>query len=241
MPKSESRFARYSADLPDPRVDRTRWHRLDDIPVLTRCAVICGADPFEGIERFGDARADWLPTFPTSPHGIPSRDTSNRVLPASGRDRFSACFARWGTDPCEAPGLRAIAIDGKARRAAPGDTSGGCRHRVEARATGNNSFLGPVAVADRSNEIAARPGWRKVLDLQGASVARDAAFRQKAIVEPIRGPGGDDLVTVTGNQQTLHRAARAACERACDAELAGCAVVAPVGGGRRHGPMRARW
>ena len=60
MSKSEISFARYFADLPDPRVDRTKWHRLDDILVITLCAVICGADSFEEIERFGDARVDWL-------------------------------------------------------------------------------------------------------------------------------------------------------------------------------------
>ncbi len=51
-------FTRYFADRPDPRVKRTRKHRLDDIPAITLCAVVCGADSFERIERFGDARRD---------------------------------------------------------------------------------------------------------------------------------------------------------------------------------------
>ena len=59
MPQPEVSFARYFADLPDPRVDRTRWHRLDDILVIALCAVVCGADSFEEIERFGEAREDW--------------------------------------------------------------------------------------------------------------------------------------------------------------------------------------
>lgn len=130
-------------------------HRLDDILVIALCAVICGADSFEEIERFGDARADWLKTFLALPNGIPSHDTFNRVLSALDRDQFAACFARWMSDLCAATGLRPVAIDGKACRAAPGDTFSGCVHLVNAWATENNLFLGQVAVADGSNEIAA--------------------------------------------------------------------------------------
>ncbi len=34
MLQSEISSARYFADLPDPCVDRTKWHRLDDILVI---------------------------------------------------------------------------------------------------------------------------------------------------------------------------------------------------------------
>jgi predicted transposase YbfD/YdcC len=239
MSKSEIRFARYFADLPDPRVDRTKWHRLDDILVITLCAVICGADSFEEIERFGDARADWLGTFLALPNGIPSHDTFNRVLSALDRDRFSACFARWMTDLCEDTGLRAIAIDGKACRAAPGDTFSGCLHLVNAWAVANELFLGQVAVADGSNEIAALPELLKVLDLKGALVTLDAAFCQKAVVAQIREQGGDYLVTVKGNQPTLHRAVVAAFEKAGDAEWAGCDMASSVEDG--HGRHEERY
>jgi hypothetical protein len=45
-----SRFVEYFADLPGPRVERTKRHRLDDILVITLGAVICGADTFQEIE-----------------------------------------------------------------------------------------------------------------------------------------------------------------------------------------------
>ena len=239
MPKTEIRFAQYFADLPDPRVDRTRWHRLDDILVITLCAVISGADSFEEIERFGKARHDWLKTFLKLPNGIPSHDTFNRVLSALDRDQFSACFARWMTDLGEATGLRVIAIDGKACRAAPGDTFSGCLHLVNAWAVENDLFLGQVAVPDGSNEIAAMPALLKVLDLKGALVTIDAAFCQKEIVKQIRAQGGDYLVTVKGNQQTLHRAVIAAFEEAGDAEFAGCDMSASVEAG--HGRHEERY
>jgi predicted transposase YbfD/YdcC len=95
------RFVRYFADLPDPRVDRTKRHRLDDILVIMLCAVICGADSFEEIERFGKSRLDWLKGFLALPNGIPSHDTFNRVLAALDRKKFAEGFARWMN--CPAP------------------------------------------------------------------------------------------------------------------------------------------
>jgi predicted transposase YbfD/YdcC len=239
MSKPEIGFVRYFAELPDPRSTRTRWHRLDDILVITLCAVICGADSFEEIERFGKARHDWLKTFLRLPNGIPSHDTFNRVLAALDRDKFSACFARWMTDLCEATGLRAIAIDGKACRAAPGDTFSGCLHLVNAWAVENNLFLGSVAVADGGHEITAIPELLKVLDLKGALVTIDAAGCQKATVRQIREQGGDYLVAVKGNQPALQRAVHAAFDRACEAEFAGCPMAAMVEDG--HGRHEERY
>jgi predicted transposase YbfD/YdcC len=239
MPKTEMSFARYFADLPDPRVDRTKWHRLDDILVIALCAVICGADSFDEIERFGKARHDWLKGFLALPKGIPSHDTFNRVLAALDRDKFSACFARWMTDLCAATGLRAIAIDGKACRAAPADTFSGCLHLVNAWAVENHLFLGQVAVADGSHEIAAMPELLKLLDLEGALVTIDAAGCQKEIVEQIRAQGGDYLVAVKGNQPALERAVHAAFDRACEADFAGCGMAATAEAG--HGRHEERY
>ncbi len=236
---TEISFIRYFADLPDPRVDRTKWHRLDDILVITLCAVICGADSFEEIERFGKARHDWLKQFLTLPKGIPSHDTFNRVLAALDRDQFSACFARWMSDLCESTGLRAIAVDGKACRAAPADTFSGCLHLVNAWAVENHVFLGQVAVADGSHEIAAMPELLRVLDLKGALVTIDAAGCQKEILRQIRDQGGDYLVAVKGNQPALQRAVHAAFDRAGEAEFSGCQMTATVEDG--HGRHEERY
>jgi predicted transposase YbfD/YdcC len=196
---------------------------------------VCGADSFEEIERFGKARHDWLKGFLELPKGIPSHDTFNRVLAALDRKKFAECFARWTADLCTATGLRAVAVDGKACRAAPGDTFSGCLHLVTAWAVENNLFLGQVAVADDSHEIIAVPELLKVLDLKGARVTIDAAGCQKATVRQVREQGGDYLVTVKGNQPALQRAVHAAFDRACEAEFAGCDMASSVEDGHgRH-------
>ena len=239
MPKVEIRFARYFADLTDPRADRTKWHRLDDILVIALCAVICGADNFEEIEAFGKAKHDWLRRFLALPHGIPSHDTFNRVFAALDRKAFAERFAGWMAALCEGVGLRPVAIDGKACRAAPADTFSGCLHLVNAWAVENHLFLGQVAVADGSHEIAAIPALLKVLDLTGALVTMDAAGCQKEIVRQIREQGGDYLVAVKGNQPALQRAVHAAFDRAGEAEFAGCPMTATVEDG--HGRHEERY
>src|SRR5690606_26427194 len=67
-------------DLQDPRVERTRLHRLDDILAIAILAVICGADGWVDMEQFGRAKHDWLKTFLHLPNGIPSHDTFGRVF-----------------------------------------------------------------------------------------------------------------------------------------------------------------
>ena len=239
MPDSQLSFVRYFADLPDPRVSRTRKHRLDDILAIALCAVICGADSFEEVERFGRARRDWLGTFLALPNGIPSHDTFNRVLAALDRKKFAECFGRWMAELCVAAGLRPIAIDGKACRAAPGDTVSGCLHLVSAWATENGLILGQEAVADGSHEIAAIPELLKVLDLRGALVTLDAAGCQTGSVKQIRAQGGDYLVAVKGNQPSLHEAAQAAFDRAGEAGFAGCPLAATAEDG--HGRHEERY
>jgi predicted transposase YbfD/YdcC len=238
MPKA-IRFIDYIADLPDPRVDRTKHHRLDDILVIMLCAVICGADSFEGIERFGKARRDWLKTFLALPNGIPSHDTFNRVLSALDPKIFAACFGRWMNDLCEATGLKPIAIDGKSCRGAPADTFSGRLHLVTAWATENKLCLGQVAVAEGSNEIPAIPELLKMLDLKGALVTIDAIGCQKEIVEKIREKGGDYLLAVKGNQPTLEAAVHAVFDRAAEKDFADCPTSATVEDG--HGRHEERY
>jgi hypothetical protein len=54
--------------MEDPRVDRTKRHKLIDILTIAICAVICGADSWVGIELYGCTKYDWLKTFLESPN-----------------------------------------------------------------------------------------------------------------------------------------------------------------------------
>ena len=221
MPQTDPSIARHFADLPDPRVDRTRKHALGDILVIALCATLAGADSWEEVEAFGEAKEAWLKGFLALPNGIPSHDTFYRVFARLDPQAFGRCVAGWMAGVCEATGLRHVAIDGKAVRSAPRATFSGCLHLVSAWAAEGRLILGQEAVADGSHEIAAVPELLKVLELKGALVTLDAAGCQKEIARQVRGEGGDYLLAVKGNQPGLHEGVRAVFDRACEADFAG--------------------
>lgn len=210
------------AGLPDPRIDRGQKHRLADILVIALCAVIAGADSWEEVERFGEAKLAWLKTFLALPNGVPSHDTFYRLFARLDPDAFARCVTDWLAGACRATGLTHVAVDGKAVRASPKGTFSGCLHLVSAWAAEGRLILGQVSVADGSHEIAAIPQLLAVLDLAGAVVTLDAAGCQKAIATQVRGQGGDYLLAVKGNQPALRDAVVAAFDRAAEAEFAGC-------------------
>jgi predicted transposase YbfD/YdcC len=212
------------ADLKDPRVNRTKKHRLDDILVIALSALLCGATTFEDIEEFAESREEWFRTFLPLPHGIPSHDTIYRVFCALDAKVFARCFAGWMAEVGEALGLNGlthIAVDGKSLRGATGNTFTGCVHVVTAWATEHGLMLGQEVVADKSNEIPAFPVLLKTLKLKGALVTIDAAGCQTEVVEAIRDGGGDYLLSVKGNQSGLLAAVEAVVADAVDKEFEG--------------------
>jgi predicted transposase YbfD/YdcC len=193
--------------LPDPRVERTRKHSLESVLVISLLAVICGADSFVGIERFGRAKSEWLSTFLDLPDGIPSHDTIGRVLAALEPQALSAAFQRWTVAMTTASDESLVAIDGKTlRRSFKKAGDGAFVHMVSAWSTANHMVLGQVKVDGKSNETTAIPQLLELLNLRGALVTIDAAGTQVAIADQIVDHGGDYLLAVKGNQPTLHAA-----------------------------------
>jgi hypothetical protein len=82
-------------DLTDPRRDQGKRHQLLDIITIAICAVICGADNWVEIERYGHAKYEWLKTFLALPHGIPSHDTLSDVFERLNPDEFRVRFVAW--------------------------------------------------------------------------------------------------------------------------------------------------
>lgn len=212
------------ADLKDPRVHRTREHRLDDLLVIALSALRCGATTFEDIEEFAESREDWFKTFLPLPHGLPSHDTVYRVLCALDATAFARGFGGWMAEVGEALGLNGrthIAVDGTSLRGATGNTFTGCVHVVTAWATEHGLVLGQEVVADRSNGIPAFPALLKALNVKGTLATTDAAGWQTGVAAAIRDGGGGDLLAVKGNPPTRLAAVAAVFADAADREFEG--------------------
>jgi predicted transposase YbfD/YdcC len=215
------------ADLPDPRREQGRLHRLDEIIFIATCAVFCGADNWVQIADYAHSKIDWLQTFLELPGGIPSHDTFRRVFCLLDPLAFQRGFSSWmaalmerkgltpvATDP---PELTPIAIDGKAQRGSARRTVGrSALHVVSAWAVENHLTLGQVATDAKSNEITAIPEVLAMLDLNGAVVTIDAMGCQKDIAAKIIGGGGEYVLAVKENQPHLHEDIVRAFDEALD-------------------------
>jgi predicted transposase YbfD/YdcC len=196
---------RYFAELPDPRMNRTKRHLLGDILTITICAVICGAEGWVQVAQFGRCKLKWFKTFLALPSGIASHDTFGRVFAKLDPTAFEACFLRWIADLATVSEGRLIAIDGKTVRRSLDVANGKAAiHMVSAWCAANHLVLGQVATDAKSNEITAIPELLKLLDLQGSVVTIDAIGCQKKIAAQIADQGGDYLLQLKGNQGGLH-------------------------------------
>ncbi|MGB5600081.1 MAG: ISAs1 family transposase [Thiothrix litoralis] len=194
------------ASIPDPRLDRRKRHKLSDIFFITLCAVICGADDWASIEQFGRAKEKWFTSVLDLKHGIPSHDTFGRVFGLIDTQQFSECFSRWVADLGDLSNGEIIAIDGKClRRSLDRASDKSAIYMVSAWATQNQLVLGQQRVDDKSNEITAIPKLLMQLDIAGAVVTLDAMGCQTAIAQQIVDKGADYLLSLKGNQGTLHQ------------------------------------
>ncbi len=150
-------------------------HLLEDILVLTMCAVICGADSFVAIAAFGHAKHTCLRRFLALPNGIPSHDTIRAVFMRLDPRQFEQCFLDWVDAGFERTAGKVVAIDGKTlRRSYDRKSKQAALQMVSAWASTNRLVLGQVAVDAHSNEITAIPQLLDLLDLNGCIVTIDA-------------------------------------------------------------------
>ena len=192
--------------LKDPRVERTRRHKLMDIVVMSVMAVICYADGWSDIHDFGKAREAWLREFLELPNGIPCDDTFRRVFAALDPEQFQACFLSWVRSLVGSTDGKLVAIDGKTVRHSFAREEGkGALHLVSAWVAENQAVLGQLATDSKSNEITAIPQLLELLDLRGATVTIDAMGCQKAIAEKIIDAGGNYILGLKENHPTLHQ------------------------------------
>ncbi|MDQ3253003.1 MAG: ISAs1 family transposase [Acidobacteriota bacterium] len=158
---------------------------------------------------FGQAKHDWFKEFLELPHGIPSPDTFARVFQLIKPTVFQAVFMQWVNAAVDRCGGDLVNIDGKQLRGTSkkkkyqSDGQEGLR-MVSAWAARNGVVLGQVKTDEQSNEITAMPTLLDLLELKGCIVTIDAMGCQTKIVEHIVEREADYMLSLKGNQGTLH-------------------------------------
>jgi predicted transposase YbfD/YdcC len=166
-------------ELEDPRLDRQKRHSLVDILFISICAVVCGATSFVDMYDFGCAKQEWLREHLELENGIPSHDTFRRLFSLIDPECFRWCFMSWTQSMSEATGGDIIAFDGKTLR------------RSFDTATGLSA-------------IHVMPALMKLMDIRGSVVTADALNCQRSIAGQVIDQGGDYVLALKSNQQSLH-------------------------------------
>lgn len=218
--------------LEDPRVERTKQHKLIDIVSITLCAVLCGCNDWEEIELFGKNKESWLRTFLALPNGIPSHDTINRLFAALSPSSFQEVFLQWVEQVATLSEGRIISIDGKRLC---GSGVGGKKavvHMVSAWCNLNNISLGQIKTEEKSNEITAIPKLLEIIMVKGCIVTIDAMGCQKEIASKIVEKEGDYLLALKGNQGHLLDDVKEAFEQSKSSEIESHVTKLEKGHGR---------
>jgi predicted transposase YbfD/YdcC len=239
-PKSV-RIADHFAELADPR-RREVIYPLINVIVIAICAVICGADDFVAIAKFGRAKREWLARFLDLETGIPSHDRFNAIFAAIKPGEFEKCLLSWIMALHEVTDGQVIAIDGKTlRRSFDTANSKAAIHMVSAWATANHISLGQVVVDAKSNEITAIPKLLEMLELSGAMVTIDAMGCQTEIARQIVDGGGDYCLAVKDNQPTLHQGIIDFFEKHVEDDFAGIRMRHHMTEEQGHGREETRY
>ena len=245
------------SELTDPR-RRKVLYPLINVVTIALCAVVCGADDFVAIAKWGRTKREWLAKFLDLSTGIPSHDRFNAIFAAIKPAEFEKCLLSWITALHELSDGQIVAIDGKTlRRSFDAASSQAAIHMVSAWATTSLISLGQVVVDDKSNEITAIPKLLQMLELSGCLVTIDAMGCQTEIAREIVAAKADYVLAVKGNQPTLHEGIKAFFVRAIANGFGGIKVSRHETHERGHGrdetrmycvckapadlPDRARW
>lgn len=200
-------------ELEDPRSEINRKHPLSSVVVIALIAVLAGASGPTAIAQWAAIKEEWLASILPLPNGVPGKDSFRRVLMAIRPEAFQACFAAWVRSLRDAAAAETgverptLAIDGKTLRRSHDRKKGlGALHSVSIWASEYGLSLGQVACDEKSNEITAIPVLLKLVDVSGAVVTIDAMGCQKEIAGAVVAAKGDYVLTLKGNQATLHQA-----------------------------------
>lgn len=201
MSNSNSLFHHFES-LKDPRIERTQKHPLESIVFISVAAITCGADTWNEIEEFGDAKLAWLSTVVPLPNGIPRHDTFNRFFAALAPGEFEGCFGQWAASVAQRTQGEVIGIDGKTLRGSKG-LHASAAHIISAWSSSNQVSLGQLRVDDKTNEEKVIPDLLRMLFLEGCVVTIDAAGCYAPIAEAIVDKKADYVICVKANQPDL--------------------------------------
>lgn len=206
----------YFSEVQDPRVEDNQKYKFRDLIVAIVCGMICGANNVESIVNYIESKIDWF-RDKLGLQKSPSYKTIWWLLVLIDAEKLNQAFTSFIEDIRHALGgtqpedLELVAIDGKTSR---GTAREGIKalHTVSAWSSSLQLVLGQVKTDEKSNEITAIPKLLEMIDLKGKVITIDAMGCQVSVAEKIVQEGGDYILALKGNQETIHEETKAIFE-----------------------------
>ncbi|MGN9779356.1 ISAs1 family transposase [Micromonospora sp. H33] len=196
------------ADLPDPRARRGVRHRLTVVVSAAVCAVVAGNRSYTAIaEWIADVPAATALALGMASDRRPSEAMIRRLLQAIDPQLLTAAVSVWLTGRAAAgtsTSRRAIAVDGKTLRGSR-TTDAAARHVMAACDQAVGVILASTDVDGKTNEITRfQPLLDQIGDLRDTVITADALHCQREHVDYLAERGAHWILTVKGNQPSLH-------------------------------------
>jgi DDE_Tnp_1-associated/Transposase DDE domain len=188
--------------VPDPRSRKGRIHPLVAVLGLAVVATLAGCNSLDAIAQFG--RLHGLPLA----HALgfrraktPNKSALGKIFCRLDIAALERALRIW----LEGRGVLAgehMALDGKTLVGSK-DTGLSGRHLLAAYITTHAAVIGQLEVARTTNEHKAALELLGVLPLAGKIVTADAMFTHTDVCDTITDAGGDYILAVKDNQETL--------------------------------------
>ena len=198
---------KYFENLTDTRQPWKVAHKLNEIVIMTICAVMSGCEIWEEIEDFCKVKANWFRENLglVLKNGVASHDTFQRIFQIIKPDELEKSFISWVKSISIRVKGEIVSIDGKTVRGSKSETAKAI-HMVSAWANANQLVLGQVKTEEKSNEITAIPALLDLLELRNCTITIDAMGCQKDIAKKIVKECNSNYVFgLKGNHSTLHK------------------------------------
>jgi predicted transposase YbfD/YdcC len=193
---------KHFSTIEDTRCQCDVDHKLTDVLILVMCAVLCGLDEPDDIIEYGSEKKEFLREH-FNVQRIPSKSTLTRILNMVNGDEMAVCIINIMREQIGLDG-EIVAIDGKTICAtAKKSASQEKLHILTAYMTKNGVTLGQLAVNEKTNEIPVMRELLKMIDIKGKIITADAMHCQTGTAAEIIGLGGDYVLGLKGNQETL--------------------------------------
>lgn len=204
---NEKKLLNYFDVLDDPRGNKGKLHKLNDIIIMSIFAILSNCKDATEIAYFLELRKDYFTKLLNLKYGTPSHDTISWVFRIINSDDFIKIFINWVNEIMKSKSKdnhKIIPIDGKAIKSATDKVNNGnIPYIVSAFSQELGLSIGQVKVDDKSNEITAIPELLDLINIEECVVTIDAIGTQKNIVEKIVNKKAHYCPSVKSNQKSL--------------------------------------